>query len=189
MWNPCSDGFSPLTPSERGNRTSSILLESHVNSLPLKGCEIRDPTATQENTLLFQLVLLPPCGSATILSHPLLLPLIVNDFFKCEAVLLALSLGRCHIPRCKSEVNPQIRFPQAACVDIVRMGECAGSMRVCCLPCKPEPQTGSSKWLWSCSSESFTSEMESMRNMRRRRAFEEVNAKNTESIVILKRDY
>ena len=137
----------PLTDSESRNRTRSVLLESHVKSLPLKGYEIRELTATQENTLLFQLVLLLPCCSATIWSHPLLLLLIVNDFFKCEAVSLTFSLGRCHIPRCKSEVNPQIRFPQAACVDIVRMGECAGSMRVCCLTCKPEPQTGSSKLL------------------------------------------
>lgn len=137
----------PLTDSESRNTTLSALLESHVKSLPLKGYETRELTATQENTLLFQLELLLPCCSATILSHPLLLLLIVNDFFKCEAVSLTLSLGRCHIPRCKSGVNPQIGFPLAACVDIVRMGECARSMRVCRLPCKPEPQTRSSKRL------------------------------------------
>lgn len=125
----------PITVLESRNRTLSALLESHVKSLPLKGYEIRELTATQENTLLFQLALLLPCCSATILSHPSLLLLIVNDFFKCEAVSLTLSLGRCHIPRCKSEVNPQIRFPLAVCVDIMRTGERARSMRVCCLPC------------------------------------------------------
>lgn len=137
----------PLTAHESRNRTLSELQGSHVKSLPLRGHEIRELTATQENTLLFQLLLLLPCCSATILSHPLLLLLIVNDFSKCEAVSLTLSLRRCFIPRCKSEVNPQIRFPQAVCVDIVRTGECARSMRVCCLPCKPEPQTRSSKRL------------------------------------------
>lgn len=154
----------PLAVSESRNTTLSALLESHVKSSLLRGYETRELTATQENTLLFQLALLLPCCSATILSHPLLLLLIVNDFFKCEAVSLTLSLGRCHIPRCKSEVNPQIGFPLAACLDVVRMGVCARSMTVCCLACKREPQTRSSKWLWSCSSESFTSEMESMWN-------------------------
>lgn len=76
----------PLTASESRNRTSPALLESHVKSLPLKGYEIIELTATQANTLLFQLSLLLPCCSATILSHLLFLLLIVNDFFKCEAV-------------------------------------------------------------------------------------------------------
>lgn len=91
----------PLAASESGNTTSSALLESHVKSLLLERYETTDLTATRENTLLFQLALLLPCCSATILSHPILLFLIVNDFFKCKGVSLTLSLGRCHIPRCK----------------------------------------------------------------------------------------
>lgn len=138
----------PLTVSESRSRTLSTLLESHVKSLPLKWYEIRELTATQQNTLLFQLALLLPCCSATISSHPSLLLLIVYDFFKCEPVSLTRSPRRCHIPRCKSRVNPQIRFRLPGCVDIVRMGERARSMRVCCLPRNSKTQTTFSKWLW-----------------------------------------
>lgn len=119
----------------------SALLESHVKSSPLKGYEIRELTATQQSTLLFQLALLLPCCSATILSHPSLLLLIVNDFFKCEPVSLTRSPRRCHIPRCKSRVNPQIRFWLPGCVDIVRMGERARNVRVRRLPRNPKSQT------------------------------------------------
>lgn len=105
-------------------------------TLPIKGREIRELTATQENTLLFQLLLLLPCCSATILTRPSLPLLILNDFFKCELV----SLRRCHIPRCKSELNPRIRFPRAVCTDIVRMESCR-ELVLCRLPCKPEPCT------------------------------------------------
>lgn len=94
----------------------------------------------------------------------LTLLLIVNDFFKCKLVSLTLSLRRCHIPRCKSKVNPQIRFPLAGCLDIVRTGERARSVLSTMQTWTTDNL--SSKWLWSCSSESFTSEMESMRNTR-----------------------
>lgn len=65
--------------------SSSTASDSHIKSLLLKENERRELTAAQESTLLFQLPSLLPCSSAIISTPLVLLLLIVNDFFKCEA--------------------------------------------------------------------------------------------------------
>lgn len=93
--------------------------ESHIKSLPLKENEISELTAAQESTLLFQLPSLLPC------SPLVLLLLIVNDFFKCEAGSPAFPT--LHILATFQDVNRRLSqklgLGPALCVDVVRMGE------------------------------------------------------------------
>lgn len=113
--------------------------ESHIKSLPLKENEINELTAAQESALLFQLPSLLPCSSAIISSPLVLLLLIVNDFFKCEAGSPAFPT--LHILATFQDVNRRLSqklgLRPALCVDVVRMGECARSARACRLPCRP----------------------------------------------------
>lgn len=98
--------------------------EAHIKSLPLKENERSELTAAQESALLFQLPSRLPCSSAIILSPLLLLLLIVNDFFKCQAGSPAFPI--LHILATFQDVNLKLSrklgLRPAACADVARMG-------------------------------------------------------------------
>lgn len=113
-------------------------VESHVESLPFQ--RIWDKRADSYIGKTHYYFSWRCCFRASLqpfLTRSSLPSLIVNEFFKCKPGIAHTFRGICHIPRCKSKVNPQIRFQLAGCSDIVRTRKRASSFSVRCLPCKP----------------------------------------------------